>query len=186
MRRRDKRDADTETDFGFRRVPEAEKAPLVRGVFDSVAGRYDLMNDLMSGGIHRLWKAELIAWLKPRAGPAPARCRRRHRRYRASRVCARRRRRRRGAIVCDINRAMLEIGRDRAHRRRHPRRASSGCAATPRRLPVADRSFDAYTIAFGLRNVTRIDARAGRGAARAEAGRAVLVPRIQPWRWRRC
>src|SRR6266704_3894417 len=55
-------------DFGFRRVPEGEKAPLVRAVFDSVAGRYDLMNDLMSAGIHRWWKAEMVRWLNPRPG----------------------------------------------------------------------------------------------------------------------
>src|SRR6266705_3179948 len=57
-----------DTDFGFRRVPEGAKAPLVRAVFDSVAERYDLMNDLMSAGIHRLWKAEMVAWLNPRPG----------------------------------------------------------------------------------------------------------------------
>ena len=59
---------DRESDFGFRRVPETDKAPLVRAVFDSVAGRYDLMNDLMSGGIHRLWKDRMVAWLNPRPG----------------------------------------------------------------------------------------------------------------------
>src|SRR5215208_7233870 len=57
-----------EADFGFRRVPERAKAPLVRAVFDSVAERYDLMNDLMSAGIHRLWKDEMVAWLNPRPG----------------------------------------------------------------------------------------------------------------------
>src|SRR5258708_13953586 len=59
---------DRESDFGFRRVPETEKAPLVRAVFDSVAGRYDLMNGLMSGGIHRWAKAEMGACLNPRPG----------------------------------------------------------------------------------------------------------------------
>src|SRR6266481_4808265 len=57
-----------EADFGFRRVPEGAKAPLVRAVFDSVAERYDMMNDLMSAGIHRLWKTEMVAWLNPRPG----------------------------------------------------------------------------------------------------------------------
>src|ERR1700687_4365599 len=57
-----------ETDFGFERVPLEEKPRLLRRVFDSVAERYDLMNDLMSGGIHRLWKAEMVAWLNPRPG----------------------------------------------------------------------------------------------------------------------
>jgi demethylmenaquinone methyltransferase/2-methoxy-6-polyprenyl-1,4-benzoquinol methylase len=57
-----------ETHFGFRTVPEAEKAGMVHGVFSSVAQRYDLMNDLMSGGVHRLWKDAMIDWLAPRAG----------------------------------------------------------------------------------------------------------------------
>ena len=60
--------AGSDTDFGFRRVSEEEKAPLVHAVFDSVAGRYDLMNDLMSAGIHRWWKSEMVAWLNPRPG----------------------------------------------------------------------------------------------------------------------
>src|SRR5947207_2681920 len=62
------RNGSRDTDFGFRRVLESDKAPLVRAIFDSVAPRYDLMNDLMSGGIHRWWKAEMIAWLNPRPG----------------------------------------------------------------------------------------------------------------------
>src|SRR5260221_4608225 len=57
-----------EADFGYRRVPEGAKAPLVRAIFDSVAARYDLMNDLMSAGIHRQWKAEMVRWLNPRPG----------------------------------------------------------------------------------------------------------------------
>src|SRR3981189_1421308 len=76
-----------ETDFGFRRVPETDKATLVRAVFDSVAARYDLMNDLMRAGIHRWWKAEMVALLQP--GPRP-RARRRH--PRRHRVAVRRRR----------------------------------------------------------------------------------------------
>ena len=56
--------------FGYRRVATKQKAPLVRGVFETVAGRYDLMNDLMSGGIHRLWKREMVAWLRPRRAPS--------------------------------------------------------------------------------------------------------------------
>src|SRR2546430_2413642 len=61
-------DTSAHTDFGFRQIPQGAKAPLVRAVFDSVAPRYDLMNDLMSGGIHRWWKAEMMARLKPRSG----------------------------------------------------------------------------------------------------------------------
>jgi demethylmenaquinone methyltransferase/2-methoxy-6-polyprenyl-1,4-benzoquinol methylase len=157
-----------ETDFGFRRVPEDAKAPLVRAVFDSVAPRYDLMNDLMSLGIHRRWKAEMMAWLNPRPGqhlldvaggtgdlallalPKLA-------------AAAGG-----GVIVCDANAQMLEIGRARA--------IDDGILAgiewiggDAEELPLADCSFDLYTIAFGLRNVTR------RERALAEA-RRVLRP----------
>src|SRR3546814_17462049 len=59
-------DTGNQTHFGFRNVPEGDKVRLVRGVFESVAGSYDLMNDLMSGGIHRLWKSAMIDWLSPR------------------------------------------------------------------------------------------------------------------------
>ena len=101
-----------ETDFGFRRVREEEKAPLVRGVFDSVAARYDLMNDLMSGGIHRRWKAAMVAWLAPRpgqllvdiaGGTGDVALRALPRLVPGG-----------GAFVCDINRRMLEVGRARA------------------------------------------------------------------------
>ena len=61
------------THFGFREVPKDDKAGLVRGVFDSVAGSYDLMNDLMSGGVHRLWKSAMIDWLMPQIGRASCR-----------------------------------------------------------------------------------------------------------------
>jgi demethylmenaquinone methyltransferase/2-methoxy-6-polyprenyl-1,4-benzoquinol methylase len=157
-----------DADFGFRRVPEATKAPLVRAVFDSVAPRYDLMNDLMSLGIHRWWKAEMVAWLNPRPGQqlldvaggtgdiallalprlAPAAGG--------------------GVTVCDANAQMLEIGRARA--------IDDGILSgiewldgDAEALPFADRSFDLYTIAFGLRNVTRPE------RALAEA-RRVLKP----------
>src|SRR6185312_15333537 len=98
-------------DFGYRRVKAEEKARLVRDVFDSVADRYDLMNDLMSGGVHRLWKAELIDRLAPRrglrlidvAGGTG---------YIARRVLDRAGDA--GVTVCDINESMLRRGRDRA------------------------------------------------------------------------
>src|ERR1700753_797395 len=63
--------ADTTASFGFRDVPEAQKEGLVREVFSSVAGKYDLMNDLMSGGVHRLWKDAMVEWLNPRPGGRP-------------------------------------------------------------------------------------------------------------------
>jgi len=169
------RDEETssEADFGFRRVPEADKAPLVRGVFDSVATRYDLMNDLMSGGIHRLWKAEMIAWLKPRAGQrlidVAGGTGDIARRALPALVSGERGAGQGGGVaVCDVNTRMLEIGRARA--------LDDGILAgieficgDAERLPFADRSFDLYTIAFGIRNVTRL------GRALAEA-RRVLKP----------
>jgi len=157
-----------ETDFGFRRVPAAAKAPLVRAVFDSVADRYDLMNDLMSGGIHRLWKSEMVAWLNPRpgqrlldvAGGTGDIARRALQRLAANEAGL--------AIVCDANQQMLETGRARA--------LDDGILAgiewlcgDAEALPFADRSFDLYTIGFGLRNVTHIE------RALAEAWR-VLKP----------
>ena len=173
-----------ETDFGFRRVPAAEKAPLVRAVFDSVAGRYDLMNDLMSGFIHRRWKDELVAWLAPRpaqvlldvaGGTGDIACRVLRRLDPA---------RGGGVVVCDINRQMLEVGRERA--------IDDGIIAgvewvcgDAEALPVADRSVDLYTIGFGLRNVTHIE------RALAEARRVLrpggrflcleFAPAATPW-----
>jgi demethylmenaquinone methyltransferase / 2-methoxy-6-polyprenyl-1,4-benzoquinol methylase len=169
-------------DFGFQDVPEAAKAPLVRAVFDRVAERYDLMNDLMSAGIHRWWKAEMVRWLGPRPGQrlidvagGTGDVARRALPHVAPRgpgagagaglgtTAARS-----GVVVCDANRQMLEIGRARA--------LDDGILAgiewlvgDAEALPFADRSFDLYTIAFGLRNVTRID------LALAEA-RRVLKP----------
>jgi demethylmenaquinone methyltransferase/2-methoxy-6-polyprenyl-1,4-benzoquinol methylase len=163
------------THFGFRDVPEADKAPLVRRVFDSVAPRYDLMNDLMSAGIHRLWKSTLIAAIAPRpgellldvaGGTGDIAARYLEAVDRAADPAAAAPDTR--AIVCDINGEMLNVGRDRA--------IDGGClagvawvAGDAEHLPVASCSVDVYTVAFGLRNVTRID------AALAEA-RRVLKP----------
>jgi demethylmenaquinone methyltransferase/2-methoxy-6-polyprenyl-1,4-benzoquinol methylase len=153
-----------QTDFGFHRVPEAAKAPLVRAVFDRVAERYDLMNDLMSAGIHRLWKDEMVAWLNPRpgqrlidvAGGTGDVARRALSRMRAARGGPAADAADGGVMVCDANPRMLEIGRARA--------IDDGVldgieflCADAETLPFADRSFDLYTIAFGLRNVTRIE-----------------------------
>lgn len=140
--------------FGYRDVPASEKAGLVARVFESVAPRYDLMNDLMSGGVHRLWKNALVDVLAPRKGE----------RFLdvaggtgdiAFRIVQRL-----GGeadvTICDINPAMLEVGRDRAVDRGllHGLTWATGDAES---LPFPDRAFDAYTIAFGLRNVTDID-----------------------------
>ena len=140
--------------FGFRPVNPAEKAGLVRGVFDSVANRYDLMNDLMSGGLHRLWKDSLVRVMNPAPGDVildvaggtgdiALRC------YRRTNGQAK-------ITVCDINEAMLEKGRARAldHGILSGLRWITGDAE---KLPIAARSVDLYVIAFGLRNVTHID-----------------------------
>jgi demethylmenaquinone methyltransferase / 2-methoxy-6-polyprenyl-1,4-benzoquinol methylase len=153
-------DASGHTDFGFRRVPEREKAPLVRALFDAVAPRYDVMNDLMSGGIHRWWKAEMVAYLRPRPGQrlldvaggtgdiALRALPRLAREGEAPAIAV---------MVCDVSAAMLAAGRARALDQ-GILDAIEWVRADAERLPVADRSFDLYTIGFGLRNVTRIDA----------------------------
>ena len=164
-------DTSAHTDFGFRRVPEGEKAPLVRALFEGVASRYDLMNDLMSACIHRWWKSEMVAWLKPRPGQrlldvagGTGDIALRALPHLLPRGAASEG----GAIVCDASDAMLAIGRARA--------LDQGIlggiewvGADAEWLPAADHSVDLYTIGFGLRNVTRID------AALAEA-RRVLKP----------
>jgi demethylmenaquinone methyltransferase/2-methoxy-6-polyprenyl-1,4-benzoquinol methylase len=143
--------------FGFRDVPEDEKSRLVGKVFSSVAKNYDAMNDLMSGGVHRLWKQAMIDWLSPsadtqlldvaggtgdiafrfldRAAPKKG----------AARV-----------IVCDINADMLGVGKGRAATREDHDRAAFVCG-NAENLPFTTGSADAYTIAFGIRNVTHID-----------------------------
>jgi demethylmenaquinone methyltransferase/2-methoxy-6-polyprenyl-1,4-benzoquinol methylase len=161
-------EADTsgEADFGFRRVAVEDKARLVRGVFDSVAGRYDLMNDLMSGGIHRLWKAYLIDRLHPRPGQKLLDI------AGGTGDIAARFLDRAGAdaqaIVCDINESMVATGRNRAIDRGRID-GIDWVVGDAERLPLAAMSVDSCTIAFGLRNVTAID------AALAEA-RRVLKP----------
>ena len=155
-------------DFGSRQVPEAAKAPLIRALFDSVAPRYDLMNDLMSGGIHRSWKTAMVAWLRPRpgqvlldvAGGTGDIALRALPRLTAEQAPVT------SIVVCDASERMLEIGRARAIDQGILAGIEWVCADAER-LPVADRSVDLYTIAFGLRNVTRI------GSALAEARRAL-------------
>lgn len=155
-----------QTDFGFRSVGETEKTKLVREVFDHVASRYDLMNDLMSGGVHRIWKAQLIDRLNPRPGETLLDL------AGGTGDVARRFLGRAGktgrAIICDINEAMINAGRDRA--------IDDGIidgitwmVGDGEQLPIASASVDACTISFGLRNVTH------KAAALKEA-RRVLKP----------
>jgi len=137
--------------FGDQPVSPEEKTRRVGAVFSSVARRYDLMNDLMSGGMHRLWKDRFVARVKPRAGEAildmaggtgdVA--------FRMARHGAR-------VTVADINADMLEVGKQRAEARSLP--GLTWKVENAERLGFEYSSFDAYTIVFGIRNVTDIPA----------------------------
>lgn len=150
--------SDMATSFGFEQVREGEKQPKVNRVFHQVAERYDVMNDLMSGGMHRLWKDAFVAWLNPpQKGRVP---------FKLLDVAGGtgdisfrvidRSRKNAHATVFDINGSMLAVGRDRA--------IENGMIdycdfveGNAEELPFEDNSFDAYTIAYGIRNVPRID-----------------------------
>jgi demethylmenaquinone methyltransferase/2-methoxy-6-polyprenyl-1,4-benzoquinol methylase len=140
------------THFGFQDVPEADKAGLVHGVFSRVASKYDVMNDLMSLGIHRIWKDAMMDWLAPRSGQrlldvaggtgdvafrflkrAPAAT----------------------AVVCDLTEPMLVEGRKRAEAAKLAE-SLDWVVGDAMALPFPDNIFDVYTISFGIRNVTRI------------------------------
>ena len=146
------RDEPKETHFGFRTVAEEDKAGLVHGVFSRVASRYDVMNDLMSAGVHRVWKTAMMDWLAPRdgqhlldvAGGTGDIAFRFLERAPGARV-----------TVCDMTESMLVEGRKRAEAGKLAERLGwvTGDAMA---LPFADNSFDRYTISFGIRNVTRI------------------------------
>ncbi|MEZ2332610.1 bifunctional demethylmenaquinone methyltransferase/2-methoxy-6-polyprenyl-1,4-benzoquinol methylase UbiE [Mesorhizobium sp. RCC_202] len=145
-----------ETSYGFRKVGEGDKQPLVNDVFHKVANRYDLMNDLMSAGLHRLWKDALVAWLNPpkrqgwkvldvAGGTGDV----------AFRIVEASQRQAH-ATVLDINGSMLAVGRDRAEKQGLTDNTDF-VEANAEELPFEDETFDAYTIAFGIRNVPRID-----------------------------
>lgn len=149
---------DETTHFGFRTVAKDEKAGMVKGVFNSVASRYDVMNDVMSGGMHRLWKIEMVEWLNPTpdmemldvAGGTGDIA------FRIREQCQRRHGAMPHITLCDINDQMLTEGRKRAVDKGvlHGIEWICGDAMA---LPMEDASVDAYTIAFGIRNVTDID-----------------------------
>jgi demethylmenaquinone methyltransferase / 2-methoxy-6-polyprenyl-1,4-benzoquinol methylase len=157
-----------QTDFGYRRVPLDEKQELVDDVFHSVAGRYDLMNDLMSLGLHRAWKDALVTAVNPprnrpfalldlAGGTGDV----------AMRIVAA------GgpethAVISDINAGMLDVGRARVAAQALDD-VITFAEANAEALPFADKSFDAATIAFGIRNVPRID------LALAEAFRVLKI-----------
>ena len=139
------------THFGFQSVPESEKAGRVRSVFSSVASKYDVMNDVMSGGAHRIWKDAMMDWLSPRSGQrlldvaggtGDVSLRFLKRASHAH------------ATVLDLTKEMLDEGKSRAEA------AELGgsldwVVGDAMALPFADDSFDIYTISFGIRNVTR-------------------------------
>ena len=139
--------------FGYEDVAPAEKTARVMQVFERVASRYDLMNDLMSGGMHRLWKDRFVRLVNPRPGERVldmaggtgdvA--------FRMLRAGAR-------VTVADINPAMLEVGRKRAAERGLADADLQWAEENAEKLSFADVSFDAYTIAFGIRNVTDVPA----------------------------
>jgi demethylmenaquinone methyltransferase/2-methoxy-6-polyprenyl-1,4-benzoquinol methylase len=145
-------DEDQTTHFGFQTVAEDQKAGMVHGVFTRVASRYDIMNDLMSGGVHRLWKDAMMDWLAPRpgqrlldvaGGTGDIAFRFLKRAPTAT------------ATVLDMTESMLVEGRKRAEADRLADRLD-WVVGDAMALPFAANSFDVYTISFGIRNVTRI------------------------------
>jgi demethylmenaquinone methyltransferase/2-methoxy-6-polyprenyl-1,4-benzoquinol methylase len=160
---------ENQTDFGYRRVPLQDKQGLVDDVFHSVARRYDLMNDLMSGGLHRAWKEALVTAVNPprkavhgrleqktdgafkvldlAGGTGDVAFRIAERAGPGTRI-----------TVADINTEMLAVGRERTAKSKHD---IAFIEANAEALPLPDRSFDAVTIAFGIRNVPRIDVALG-------------------------
>ena len=139
-----------QVNFGDELVSPEEKTRRVGEVFSSVAHRYDLMNDLMSGGMHRLWKARFVARVKPRAGEEIL-----DMAGGTGDVAFRMARRGAQVTVADINADMLEIGKQRADARGLD---LSWKQENAEKLSFADATFDAYTIVFGIRNVTDIPA----------------------------
>jgi demethylmenaquinone methyltransferase/2-methoxy-6-polyprenyl-1,4-benzoquinol methylase len=158
-----------QADFGFRRVPLADKQAMVDGVFDSVAKRYDLMNDLMSGGLHRAWKDALVTAVNPpkserafalldvAGGTGDVAFRVANAGGPGTRV-----------TVADISAEMLAVGRKRATEQGFGDTVTF-IEGNAEALPLPDRSFDAVTIAFGIRNVPRVN------MALAEAHRVLRI-----------
>ncbi|CAN7599508.1 bifunctional demethylmenaquinone methyltransferase/2-methoxy-6-polyprenyl-1,4-benzoquinol methylase UbiE [Neorhizobium sp. LjRoot104] len=149
-------DGGMETSYGFRKVADGEKQGLVNDVFHKVAKRYDVMNDVMSAGMHRVWKDALIASLNPRKDAG----------YKTLDVAGgtgdvafrivEASDRKAHVTVLDINGSMLAVGAERAEKKRLSENLAF-VEANAESLPFEANSFDAYTIAFGIRNVPHID-----------------------------
>ena len=143
--------SDKTTHFGFGNVPEAEKAGRVQGVFASVASKYDVMNDVMSAGIHRVWKDAMMDWLAPYGGQSLLDV------AGGTGDIAFRFLKRAGrgdATVLDLTEPMLTEGRKRAEAAQMENQLA-WVVGDAMALPFEDNSFDVYTISFGIRNVTR-------------------------------
>ncbi|NIY73288.1 bifunctional demethylmenaquinone methyltransferase/2-methoxy-6-polyprenyl-1,4-benzoquinol methylase UbiE [Marivivens donghaensis] len=139
------------THFGFQTVKEEEKAGKVQGVFTSVASKYDIMNDVMSVGIHRVWKDAMMDWLAPRGGQKLLDV------AGGTGDISFRFLKRAGhghATVCDLTESMLVEGRKRAEAESMAE-SLDWVVGDAMKLPFADNTFDVYTISFGIRNVTR-------------------------------
>lgn len=136
--------------FGYEEVPAAEKAARVGAVFSSVAAKYDIMNDAMSGGMHRLWKDRFVRRVKPQPGEAIL-----DMAGGTGDIAFRMAEKGADITVSDINQDMLDVGIERAMERGFDSLVWSRQNAEELSFP--DRFFDAYTIAFGIRNVTHID-----------------------------
>ncbi|WP_370931338.1 bifunctional demethylmenaquinone methyltransferase/2-methoxy-6-polyprenyl-1,4-benzoquinol methylase UbiE [Bartonella sp. DGB1] len=148
--------SDMEHSFGFTQITPQEKQPLVNNVFHSVANNYDMMNDIMSLGVHRLWKNAMISWLSPPTtgewhildiaggtGDIAFRA------LKSSKTKIK-------ATVLDINSSMLAVGKERANQQGFTDEQINFIEGDAQILPFPDNSFDAYTIAFGIRNVPNI------------------------------
>lgn len=173
-------EAGMETNFGFQSVGQGEKQARVNDVFHKVADRYDLMNDLMSAGLHRSWKNAMVSWLAPpknqpfkvldvAGGTGDIGFRIAERAGTQAQI-----------ITCDINTSMLEVGAQRATKRGLSEQVSF-VEGNAEELPFEDHSFDAYTIALGIRNVPRL-AQAVREARRVlkRGGRFLCLEFSQP------
>ncbi len=171
-------DSGRQTHFGFTTVDLGEKQDLVNDVFHKVANRYDLMNDLMSGGLHRLWKNTLVSMLRP-SKTRPFR----HLDVAGGTGDVAFRILEAGGpqihvTVLDINGDMLGVGRERAGSRYEGR--IDFVEANAEALPLADNSYDAYTIAFGIRNVPRIDLALGEAYRVLKRGGRLMVLEFAP------
>jgi demethylmenaquinone methyltransferase/2-methoxy-6-polyprenyl-1,4-benzoquinol methylase len=165
-----------QVNFGDKLVSPEEKTRRVGKVFSSVARRYDIMNDLMSGGMHRLWKDRFVARVKPRSGEQIL-----DMAGGTGDVAFRMARRGAHVTVADINAHMLEVGRERADAREL--KGLSWNVENAEKLSFGDATFDAYTIVFGIRNVTDIPAALGEAHRVLKRGGRFYCMEFSPSDW---